>query len=76
VYSLKYWGTDRPMKMENPTMNLVLKLLRLQNWRKLRPHAPANMNIEKLEAAMQRKRWTLLRDDSYLDLPTYAKKMQ
>lgn len=29
------------MKMENPRMNLVLKLFRLQNWIRLRPPAPA-----------------------------------
>jgi hypothetical protein len=47
VYSLKYWGTDKPMKKENPMMNLVLKLFRLQNCRKLRPQAPAkHMNYE------------------------------
>ena len=40
VYSLKYWGTERPMKTENPRMNLVLKLLRLQNWRKPSPAEP------------------------------------
>lgn len=42
VYSLKYWGTDRPMKIEKPNMNFTRKLLRLQNWRKLRPPAPAH----------------------------------
>ena len=31
VYSLKYWGTDKPRKIEKPNMNFVLKLLRLQN---------------------------------------------
>jgi hypothetical protein len=44
------------MKMENPRMNLVLKLLRLQNWRKLRPQAPASGSIHKLDAAMQNTR--------------------
>lgn len=31
VYSLKYCGTDMPMNKENPRMNFVRKLLRLQN---------------------------------------------
>lgn len=44
VYSLKYCGTDKPMKMEKPSMNFVRKLLRLQNWRKLRPPAPVDYN--------------------------------
>lgn len=30
------------MKTENPRMNFVLKLFKLQNWRKLRPAEPAN----------------------------------
>nr|GMD07207.1 hypothetical protein Iba_chr06cCG4990 [Ipomoea batatas]GMD08773.1 hypothetical protein Iba_chr06dCG1750 [Ipomoea batatas] len=34
---LKYCGTESPMKNENPRMNFVLKLLRLQNWSKPRP---------------------------------------
>lgn len=41
VYSLKYWGMEKPIKTENPSMNFVRKLLRLQNWRKLKPAAPA-----------------------------------
>ena len=39
-YSLKYWGIDKPKKIENPSMNFVRKLLRLQNWRKLKPTEP------------------------------------
>lgn len=33
AYSLKYCGTDKPMKKEKPRINFVLKLLRLHNWR-------------------------------------------
>ena len=42
VYSLKYCATDNPKKIEKPRTNFVLKLLRLQNWRKLRPPTPTN----------------------------------
>lgn len=42
--SLKKWETDRPMNRENPRMNNVLKLLRLQNWRRPSP-ADAAHNI-------------------------------
>lgn len=41
TYSLKYWGIEKPINMEKPSTNFVRKLLRLQNWRKLRPDAPA-----------------------------------
>lgn len=33
------------MKREKPSMNLVLKLLRLQNWRKLRPAEAAHRKV-------------------------------
>jgi hypothetical protein len=42
VYSLKYCGIDKPMKIEKPSINFVRKLFRLQNWRKLRPPEPVD----------------------------------
>lgn len=38
-YWLKYCATERPMKREYPKINFDLKLLRWQNWRKLKPAA-------------------------------------
>jgi hypothetical protein len=46
VYSLKYCGIERPMKTENPRINFVLKLFRLQNWRILRPAEPVHVMKE------------------------------
>jgi hypothetical protein len=40
VYSLKYCGTDRPINKENPRMNFVRKLFRLQNCRNPTPAIP------------------------------------
>jgi len=34
---VKYCGMERPRKNENPNTNFVLKLFRLQNWRKPSP---------------------------------------
>nr|GMD94645.1 hypothetical protein Iba_chr15aCG4520 [Ipomoea batatas] len=44
--SLKYCGSDSPRNKENPSMNLVLKLFRLQNCRNPRPAEPA-LNTDK-----------------------------
>lgn len=52
VYSLKYWGMDKPRKTEKPKMNLVLKLFKLQNWRKLKPPAPTYAKKRQYKAAM------------------------
>lgn len=45
VYSLKYCGIEKPMKIEKAKMNFVLKLFKLQNWMKLRPPTPVHAHI-------------------------------
>lgn len=79
VYWLKYCGIDNPMKTENPRMNFVLKLLRLQNWSKLRPPAPAILLVLKIidvhlrfgEHSGSKKRKAVQEN-----VPTYAKSKQ
>lgn len=41
VYSLKYWGTDRPINRASPTMSKVLIEFKFTNWRKEMPVAAA-----------------------------------
>jgi len=52
---MKYCGMERPRKNEEPSTNLVLKLLRLQNWRKPRPAEAAYPKLQTLVKFMTSK---------------------
>lgn len=73
VNSLKYWGTENPMKIEKPNMNMFRKLLRLTNWRNVAPTQPVYSRILENLIAYQRICKYDLND---IDLPTYPKKTQ
>lgn len=58
------------MKMENPRMNFVLKLFRLQNWSRLRPPAPDDRF---LQFSKKSNYYVTL---ASRNVPTYAKNRQ